>query len=89
MSTRGQPRRRRWLAFLTNLKKQVHECMEESKAEMRAAGFETTNSMGQPGRPAVLAPPASRGPQCDMPARVVDLGSFLQFPTRRWYKGNY
>ena len=26
---------------------------------------------------------------CDMLGRAVDLGSFLQFPTRRWYKGNY
>jgi hypothetical protein len=26
---------------------------------------------------------------CDMLVRAVDLGSLLQFPTRRWYKGNY
>jgi hypothetical protein len=30
------------VSFLTNLKKQVHEYMEEFKAEMRAAGFKTT-----------------------------------------------
>jgi hypothetical protein len=32
---------------------------------------------------------ARRGVRRRAVDRVLDLGSFLQFPTRRWYKGNY
>lgn len=32
----------RAISFLANLKQQVHDYMEESKAEMKAAGFKTT-----------------------------------------------
>jgi hypothetical protein len=41
------------MSFLANLKKQVHDYVEESKAEMNAAGFKTTpwDNLGGPEKP--------------------------------------